>query len=1335
MPEKDTSVKSAFWHSLDQPLENAATTFQVLGWEGTEEFLRDLVEAPENYDAAAEKFINTQAEGFFDQNWEHFPRALFEQLGQIAGSLITRGVFGAAGATIGPVSAAVGAILGPSLFEAIQIAGPVALEHARNDDREEPTWEDWKYALPATAVSGVLNAIGIKNVGVLNKIGKTGYKQAGKNIAKAGLGEGVTEGLQGTTEQVGGTAGTLKGLTIDPKAAYGEALLGAGAGGTTQVVPSGVQLARDVITSGKGELTVEGATPVLTEMVRRQEAQEPTVEPTLDTLYREQYPSLAPFFSEQDLEIMEDRGMGMPDYSGEMWGLTPLEEVMPLVTETMETDYKGTTEDAIYKEIVRDVVQQVREHPEIYVADNIVEADRHNSLIELVQGRIKQYAAEKETSFEEDSRFKEASKKDTDIYGYKLESLTNETRSLTNTYEDSVWEDDHGLSMQEGMVPSRDYFDQKSGFTDETASLLGSVQNVFYDNEKGLMLRNRDPQNPNLPAPIEPVFMSRPFLWSWLLSGSPRSATAEEWAKHFYLKRDGAWFVPAKETTKKYYTKEEMEQREAEGKKKQKWKRVQTTVGGRRRRIAEEAIDNGVAEYLRDRSGQEVSRQEILNVFKDGIYRNDMILLQQQDLEYPLAQYPRLTMDSEFIKKRMKRDLGERVKRHMNTSEGRSMSNEEGTEWIANEKIKLYQKYEELLPVYNISSSANFEETDKAAVEPWKTSYDLNTQLGYLTEGNDWLRSHNVVGPNYIELVGKRNARLSEEEEAKIAEDWSQEGFGLYEKAGAADRIRRDSKYSYPKSMDSGHNWTGHGTNFWGRGPYIEELDADGNPTGAQGFVFAEAQSNMHGHAQSKRKPRYKYRSETLLDTEESEKTIGVFNRIQTLADKFRFGERAELEQRRFPNELGSRGGLLNAMIASVEPESPAVSVIENARGLRTDYSAKNVLANDTKNPLENAVGVLLDAAIEEDLVRHGARPNVVYDMVTKDHRQKLLVMLQRPDGEYGHWTSDLKDALSIPPDTTVQEHLEEILNNKRVNKLVKSLLKSSNKLEKGQERAEKKVLKEALKKEQPFLSTLGIRINDAQIEELVAGVPNIANISRGSRFVFSTAGRFLEDLGVDTSDVAAEQGITEFNTLVDSAKGSTAVVYRNKRLASLKKHSASLRRVFPQVNEIMKLYASKQAPTITQLEEARRRTTEGSRGDYIHPDFPFKNRWGNMLLRGGIVKLMKAYPDMTHVWIPDRGDNESIVGPYQQMLKEAKAMESMFKEYGVTLEEAGYIGREFTDPITGERKQRKMYKLHIEPLREILPVHGYPGMKEGGLVLPAVNHVMNYGSYGRKIL
>jgi len=171
-----------------------------------------------------------------------------------------------------------------------------------------------------------------------------------------------------------------------------------------------------------------------------------------------------------------------------------------------------------------------------------------------------------------------------------------------------------------------------------------------------------------------------------------------------------------------------------------------------------------------------------------------------------------------------------------------------------------------------------------------------------------------------------------------------------------------------------------------------------------------------------------------------------------------------------------------------------------------------------------------------------------------------------------------------------------------------------------------------------------------------------------------------------------------------------------------------------------MKLYISKQAPTVDELDVARSRVGEyGSGRDVIHPDFPFKNRWGRMLLRGGIVKLMKAYPNMTHVWIPNRGDNIEIVGSYQQMIKEAKAMEKMFNPErnpdGVILEEAGYIGREFKDPITGERTQRKMYRLHIDPLREILPVYGYPGMREGGLVLPAVNYVMNYGSYGRKFL
>ena len=115
LPEKDTSLSSAFRYAVDQPLENMATTFQALGMKEWETFMRDLVEEPENYEAAAGRFINAQDKGF---KWEYFPRAVFEQAGQIAGSLATRVGGGAAGSFVGgPVGMAVGALLGPAIHQ------------------------------------------------------------------------------------------------------------------------------------------------------------------------------------------------------------------------------------------------------------------------------------------------------------------------------------------------------------------------------------------------------------------------------------------------------------------------------------------------------------------------------------------------------------------------------------------------------------------------------------------------------------------------------------------------------------------------------------------------------------------------------------------------------------------------------------------------------------------------------------------------------------------------------------------------------------------------------------------------------------------------------------------------------------------------------------------------------------------------------------------------------------------------------------------------------------------------------------------------------------------
>ena len=104
-------------------------------------------------------------------------------------------------------------LAGPALFEFAQQLGPVAIERAKNNGRSEPTWDDWTAAASTAGVSGILNAIGVgggKGASLLNKT----------------LREGVTESAQSVTEQTGTTAGTDKGLTIDPKQAVGEGIIG-----------------------------------------------------------------------------------------------------------------------------------------------------------------------------------------------------------------------------------------------------------------------------------------------------------------------------------------------------------------------------------------------------------------------------------------------------------------------------------------------------------------------------------------------------------------------------------------------------------------------------------------------------------------------------------------------------------------------------------------------------------------------------------------------------------------------------------------------------------------------------------------------------------------------------------------------------------------------------------------------------------------------------------------------------------------------------------------------------------------------------------------------------
>ena len=219
-PANNNSFSAAFQYGIDQPLENMATTARAVGMEGTAQTLSDLTDAPENYESAANRFINPEKGDtqLFGYGIEYLPRAFVEQVGQYGGSLASRAAGGVAGGALSggnPIGIAAGAIAGPALFEFVQQLGPVALERAKNNGRDEPTWDDWTAAAGTAGLSGALNALGVKSKGLLNGV----------------LRESVTEAAQSGIVQTGESLGTEAGLDVNVKEAIGEGIIGGTAAG------------------------------------------------------------------------------------------------------------------------------------------------------------------------------------------------------------------------------------------------------------------------------------------------------------------------------------------------------------------------------------------------------------------------------------------------------------------------------------------------------------------------------------------------------------------------------------------------------------------------------------------------------------------------------------------------------------------------------------------------------------------------------------------------------------------------------------------------------------------------------------------------------------------------------------------------------------------------------------------------------------------------------------------------------------------------------------------------------------------------------------------------
>ena len=138
-----------------------------------------------------------------------------------------------------------------------------------------------------------------------------------------------------------------------------------------------------------------------------------------------------------------------------------------------------------------------------------------------------------------------------------------------------------------------------------------------------------------------------------------------------------------------------------------------------------------------------------------------------------------------------------------------------------------------------------------------------------------------------------------------------------------------------------------------------------------------------------------------------------------------------------------------------------------------------------------------------------------------------------------------------------------------------------------------------------------------------------------------------------------------------------------------------------------------------------------------MRPDYPLKGTFGRAKLQADIVSMLKHDPDVTHHFIPTASAGGGPVSPYTNAIKEAKKIATAFDLDFKELTEAEFTGEKYNEE-TGEYETLpiKTYALEIAPLRErIIEEGGFPGYQKGGLVKKAVNHTMNYGNYGRRII
>lgn len=189
-------------------------------------------QANPRYKSATEEFTRPSDgadKHFLGVGWSSAPRALIEQAPALATDLLTQMALRKAGPLV--------KLAGGALTYGARTAGDEAQKRAdarTGETGSEPSTEDKVIGLGSTAAQGALNAYGagkIVNPAKVTGTGLKGVAQTAGNVGKAVAAEGTTNAAQETISDVAATAGTDKGVSVDPEAIKAAGILGGIGGG------------------------------------------------------------------------------------------------------------------------------------------------------------------------------------------------------------------------------------------------------------------------------------------------------------------------------------------------------------------------------------------------------------------------------------------------------------------------------------------------------------------------------------------------------------------------------------------------------------------------------------------------------------------------------------------------------------------------------------------------------------------------------------------------------------------------------------------------------------------------------------------------------------------------------------------------------------------------------------------------------------------------------------------------------------------------------------------------------------------------------------------------